>query len=156
MLTAASQKVSRGHLQQRSRRAPVIAGVGAALVACALTIAVMSGNPAPVAAPDQAGEAIAQCQTIPRKLLVSTEAGSGTVRLRAGSYLSPPISLRTTPQEVMFPEARPTAGFVDEVVTIEGNAVNVVISSDLTDFRKVLDVAGVAAFNLRWIAMKTC
>jgi hypothetical protein len=133
-----------------------MAGAGAALVASALTLAFVTSGPAPVATPDQAEATVAQCQVIPRKLLVSTETGSGTVRLRAGGYLTPPISLRNTPQEVVFPQSRPTAGVVDEVVTIEGNAVNVVISSSLTDFRKVLDVTGLAAFNLRWIPMKTC
>jgi hypothetical protein len=157
MKVAASQEhFSHGHFQQQSRRSAVVAGVGAALIASALTFALMVNGSAPVAAPDQAAAATTQCQVIPRKLLVSTETGSGTVRLRAGSYLSPAISLKNTPQEVVFPEARPTVGFVDEVVTIEGSAANVVISSSLTDFKKVLDVSGVAVFNLRWIPIKTC
>ncbi len=148
---------SEGYFQQQPRRSSaLVAGVGAALVASALTVVLMTSNPAPVAAPDQAATTTAQCQMIPRKLLVSTETGSGTVRLRAGSYLSPPISLRNVPQEVVFPAARPTVGFVDEVITVEGNASNVVVSSSLTSFRKVLDVTGIAAFNLRWLPMKTC
>ncbi len=159
MQTAASQgHFSQEHLQGQSRRPALIAGLGAALVASALTIALITSSPAPVAAPDQAAATAttAQCQMIPRKLLVSTETGGGTIRLRAGSYLSPPISLGRTPQEVVFPAARPTAGFVEEVIAVEGNASNLVITSSLTNFRQVLDVAGVAAFNLRWMAMKNC
>jgi hypothetical protein len=118
----------------------------------------MTGSPAPVATPDQATTTAntAQCQMIQRKLLVSTETGGGTVRLRAGGYLSPPISLGRTPQEVLFPVARPTAGFVEEVITVEGRASNVVITSPITTFRQVLDVTGVAAFDLRWMPMKPC
>jgi hypothetical protein len=147
---------SRRHFQQQSRRSPAVAGVGAALVASALTIVLMMSSPAPVAAPDQAVTTTAQCQMIPRKLLVSTANGSGTVRLRAGGYLSPPIRLSVTPQEVVFPAARPTVGLVDQVITVEGNANDVMISSELTGLRKVLDVAGVAAFNLKWLPMKPC
>ena len=34
-----------------------------------------------------------QCSLIQRKLYVSTATGSGTVRLRDGNYVSPPITL---------------------------------------------------------------
>lgn len=157
MQTAASQ----GHFQPQSvqrqaSRSPVIAGVGAALVASALTLLLMTSSPAPVAAPDQAATSTAQCQMVPRKLLVSTTTGSGTVRLRAGSYLSPPITLSARPQAVVFPLPRPTVSPVEEVIAVEGNASDVVISSDLTNFRKTLDVTGTAAFAVKWQPMKTC
>lgn len=148
---------SQGHFQQQSRRpCALVAGVSAALIASALTAVLTVNSTAPVSAPDQATTTAAQCQMIPRKLLVSTTTGGGTVRLRADGYLSAPIQLSATPQEVVFPAARPTAGFVEEVITVEGKASNVVISSSLTNLRKELDVAGVAAFNLRWLPMKTC
>jgi hypothetical protein len=134
----------------------LVVGFGAALVASALTVALMIRGPAPVAALEQTATTSAQCQNTPRKLLVSTDVGGGTIRLRAGSYVSPPIALRHTPQEVVFPLPRPAAGFVEEVITIQGSASNVVISSSLTEFRKVLDVTGVAAFNVSWVPMKTC
>jgi hypothetical protein len=157
MQTLASKgNFSRGRFQQPSRRSSVVVGFGAALVASALTVALMMQGPGGVAAPERTATASTQCQNIPRKLLVSTDVGSGTIRLRAGSYLSPPIALRNTPQEVVFPQPRPAAGFVEEVITIQGNASNVVISSGLTEFRKVLDVTGVAAFNVSWVPMKTC
>jgi hypothetical protein len=153
MRTAASQ----GYFQQQPRRSSAaVAGLSAALVASALTVVLMMSSPAPVAAPDQAATTTAQCQMTPRKLLVSTATGGGTVRLRAGGYLSPPIRLSATPQAVVFPAPRPTVGMVEEVITVEGNADNVMISSELTGLRKVLDVAGVAAFNLKWLPMKNC
>ena len=152
MQTATSQ----GHFQQQTRRSPVVAGVGAAPVASTLTLVLMMSSPAPVAAPDQAATSTAQCQMVPRKLLVSTTTGSGTVRLRAGSYLSPPITLSSRPQRVVFPLPRPTVTGVEEVIAIEGNASDVVISSELTNFRKVFDVVGASAFNITWLPMKTC
>ena len=91
-----------------------------------------------------------------RKLLVSTTTGSGTVRLREGSYLSPPIKLSTVPQSVVFPLARPDTIAVEEVLTIEGNANDVVITSEVTSLRRVFDVQGVAAFNITWKAVKGC
>jgi hypothetical protein len=152
MHTVASQ----GHFQQQTRRSPLVAGIGAALVASTLTLVLMLSSPEPVAAPDQAATSTAQCQMVPRKLLVSTTSGSGTVRLRAGSYLSPPMVLSTQPQTVVFPLPRPPVTGVEEVIAIEGYANDVVISSDLTKFRKVFDVVGTSAFNITWSPMKTC
>jgi hypothetical protein len=146
-----------GQSQRQPRRSPVIAGVGAALVASAITVVIMmSGSPAPVAVQDQAANATTQCQMMPRKLLVSTTTGSGTVRLREGSYLSPPIKLSTQPQAVVFPLPRPETTPVEEVIAIEGNATDVVITSDVTALRKVYDVVGALAFNVTWKPMKTC
>jgi hypothetical protein len=158
MERASHARAFQGHFEQQSGRSGVVAGLGAALVASVLTIALMASSHAPVATPDQTAAAsnTTQCQVIQRKLLVSTETGGGTVRLRAGSYLSPPISLARTPQEVVFPVARPTAGFVNDVIVVEGTASNVVITSPITNFRQVLDITGVAAFDLRWMPMKPC
>jgi hypothetical protein len=146
-----------GQSQLQPRRSPVLAGVGAALVASAITVVIMmSSSPAPVAVQDQAANATTQCQMMPRKLLVSTTTGSGTVRLREGSYLSPPIKLSTEPQAVVFPLPRPETTPVEEVIAIEGNATDVVITSDVTALRKVYDVVGALAFNVTWKPMKTC
>jgi hypothetical protein len=148
------ETASQGQAQAQRKRSPVIAGVGAALVAVAITATMLMSSPSPVAVQDQA--ASTQCQMVPRKLLVSTTVGSGTVRLRAGSYLSPPIKLGTQPQAVVFPLPRPEVTPVEEVISIEGNANDVVITSDVTNLRRVFDVVGVAAFNLTWKPMKTC
>lgn len=158
MQTAASQGYFQPPATQRQpARAAVIGGVGAALVASALTIVLTMSSPAPVATQDQAAAtSTARCQMVPRKLLVSTVTGSGTVRLREGSYLSPPIALSSTPQAVVFPLPRPGVTPVEEVIAVEGNATDVVISSDLTNFRKVFDVAGASAFAVKWAPMKKC
>jgi hypothetical protein len=146
----------RGQAQKQRMISPVVAGLGAALVASAVTLVIMMRGPSPVAVSDQAATATTQCQMVPRKLLVSTTTGSGTVRLRAGSYLSPPIVLSARPQAVVFPLPRPETTPVEEVISIEGNANDVVITSDLNPLPRVFDVVGVSAFHVTWKPMKTC
>ena len=114
-----------------------MAGIGAAAIAAAITLTMMMSSPAPVATSDQAATtSTKQCQVIQRKLYVSTTTGGGTVRLRGGSYLSPPIKLSATPTPVVFPLPRPDTVAVEEVLTIEGNASDVVITSDVTNLRQ--------------------
>ena len=88
--------------------------------------------------------------------MVSTTTGGGTVRLREGGYLSPPIKLTAVPQSVVFPLPRPDVVPVEEVLTLEGNATDVVITSEVTNLRRVFDVQGVTAFNITWKPVKTC
>jgi hypothetical protein len=147
-----------GQGQQQRKFAPVVAGLGAAVVASAVTLAIMMNNPSPVAVADQAVTSTNQCQIFHRELLVSTTTGSGTVRLREGNYLSPPITLSTQPQAVVFPLLRPSpeAAPVEEVITVEGNANDVVLTSRLTAWRRVYNVVGVLAFSTRWQPMKGC
>jgi hypothetical protein len=147
---------SQGRGQQQRKFSPVVAGLGAAVVASAVTLVLMMNKPAPVAVPDQATTSTNQCQMFQRELLVSTTTGSGTVRLRAGSYLSPPIALSTRPQAVVFPQPRPSVNPVEEVIVVEGNANDVVITSEITNLRMVFDVTGTSAFNLTWKPMTTC
>ena len=147
---------SQGRAQPR-RISPVVAGLGAAFVAGAVTLAIMMSSPATVAVSDQAATSSNQCQMIHRKLLVSTTTGSGTVRLRAGSYVSPPIALGTRPQGVVFPLPRPETNPVEEVITIEGNANDVVITSEVSEYRRIFpSVTGVSAFSVTWKPMKGC
>jgi hypothetical protein len=152
------ESASQGQAQQQRKISPMVAGLGAAVVASAVTLVIMmsSPSPSPVAVADQAATASTQCQMVPRKLLVSTTVGSGTVRLRAGSYLSPPIALSTRPQAVVFPLPHPETTPVEEVISIEGNANDVVITSEVTDLRRVFDVVGASAFSVTWKPMKTC
>jgi hypothetical protein len=152
------QTTSTGQVQPGHRISPAIAGLSAAAIACAVTLVMTTSNPAPVAALGQASAApsTTQCQALTRKLLVSTTSGSSTVRLREGNYLSPPITLTAVPQSVVFPMPRPDSAPVEEVLTIEGNANDVVITSELTNLRKVFDVHGVSAFNVIWKPLKTC
>jgi hypothetical protein len=150
------QVQGQGQGQQQRKLSPVVAGLGAAVVASAVTLVLMMNNPAPVAAPDQAGASTNQCQMFQRKLLVSTTTGSGTVRLREGSYLSPPITLSAQPQAVVFPLPRPQTSPVQEVIAIEGNASDVVVTSALTGNRHVFNVAGAVAYSVIWDPMKGC
>jgi hypothetical protein len=153
------QTASQCQAQQPPKRSALVAGLGAAFVASGISFAIMMSSASPVAAPAQAMAATAssQCQMVQRQFLVSTTAGSGTVRLREGSYLSPPITLSTRPQAVVFPLLRPQDAPVTEVITIEGNATDVVLTSPVTAFRRVFDnVTGVSAFPANWMPIKTC
>jgi hypothetical protein len=147
-----------GTSQGRQRKiSPLVAGLGAAFVGVGVTLAVIMSSPSPVAVSDQAASGSKECQMIQRKLLVSTTTGRGTVRLREGSYLSPPIALTGNPQGVVFPLPRPETTPLEEVITIEGNANDVVITSEVSPYRQVFaTVTGVLAFNVIWKPMKGC
>jgi hypothetical protein len=147
---------SQGRAQPR-KISPVVAGLGAAFVGVGVTLVLMMSGPSPVAVSDQAASGTQQCLMIQRKLLVSTTMGSGTVRLREGSYLSPPIALTNKPQGVVFPLPRPETTPLEEVITIEGNANDVVITSEVSPYREVFaTVTGVLAFKVIWKPMKGC
>lgn len=148
------QAALQGQVQQK--RSPVIVGIGAAAVASAITLMMMLGNPSPAAVPDQAVSSIKQCQMIQRRLLVSTTKGSGTVRFRASGYLSPPFMLTTQPQVVIFPLMRPDATPVEEIMSVEGSANDVLITSEVTDLHKVFDVAGAYTYTVTWAPRKNC
>jgi hypothetical protein len=151
------QGASQGQVEQARKRSGIVAGIGAAVVASAITAVVMMSGHSPVAVSDQAATGTTQCRMLPREILIATNAGSGTVRLREGSYLSPPITLSARPQSVIFPLPRPETTPVEEVITIEGNATDVVITSPVTPLRRVFEsVTGVLAFNVAWKPMKTC
>lgn len=151
------QSISQGQAQSRTRPA-MVAGLGAALVASAVTLVIlMNGGSPQVSASGEASAADAkQCQMMQRKLYVATTGSGGIVRLREGNYLSPPIKLGARPQAVVFPLPRPETTPVQEVLAIEGNSDNVVITSDVTSLRSVLNVNGVTAFSVTWRPMKTC
>ena len=147
--------VTLGTAHQQRKLSPVVAGLGAAVIAMGITLA-MTMNNGTTSTQEEAATTTKQCQLTARKLLVSTTTGGGTVRLRGGSYLSPPIKLSATPQGVVFPLARPDTTPVEEVLTIEGNANDVVITSEITNLRRVFDVQGVTAFNVIWKPVKSC
>ena len=155
------EPASQGQAQQQQQRknSTLIAGIGAAVVAAAITVVVLmsSSSAPPTAVKDQAANASSQCQILNRKMLVSTTTGSGTIRLREGSYLSPPIVLNNQPQAVVFPLPRPDAVPAEEVIIIEGNAKNLVITSDVTPLRRVIEsVSGASAISVIWAPRKNC
>ena len=153
MQEGASQKRS----QQQGKPSPVVLGIGAAVVASAVTLVIMMSNPSPVATPDQAVSSSTKvCQLMQRRLLVSTTQGSGTVRFRASGWLSPPFTLSTQPQVVIFPLLRPDTTPVEEVISVEGNATDVVVTSEVTDLHRVFDVAGPYTLTLTWAPRKSC
>jgi hypothetical protein len=153
-----SQPSSQGQSQPSRSRSVVVAGLGAALVASAITVVMlMNGGSSPIAVADGASSGTDQCHMLQRKLLVSTTSSGGTIRVREGNYLSPPVKLGPEAKAVVFPLPRPQTTPVEEVLTIEGTASDVVITSDVTPLRRVFnDVVGVTAFNVIWKPMKNC
>jgi hypothetical protein len=151
------QAASQEQAQPSRSRSVAVAGLGAALVASAVTLVMlMSSGSSPVVVADGASTGTNQCQMLQRRLLVSTTSGGGTVRLREGNYLSPPIKLGPEAKAVEFPLLRPETTPVEEVLSIEGNASDVVITSDVTALRRVFNVTGVTAFNVTWKPIKKC
>jgi hypothetical protein len=151
------QAASQAQAQQPRKSSALVAGLGAAFIASAISLTMMMSGVSPVAGAAQATPAAPKCQVVYRQFLVATTAGSGTVQLREGSYLSPPIRLSATPQAVTFPLARPQITPAAEVITIEGNATDVVLTSPVSTFRRVFEsVSGVSAFEAKWMPMKTC
>ena len=148
---------SQSQARAGGKRSPLVVGLGAALIASAVTLAVVkSSNTTTTAVPDQATSSGKHCQLVARRLLVSTDHGGGTVRFRASGYLSPPFTLTTKPQVVQFPLPRPETTPVNEPASIEGNATNLVITSEVTDLHQVLDVSGAYNYTLVWRPLKGC
>jgi hypothetical protein len=143
--------------QESGKKSTLVTGLGAAFVAAVMTVAMTANNSAsPAAAPTQAAST-SQCQNLQRTLLISTNTGGGTVRFRASGYLSPPYTLSTTPQVVSFPLMRPVGTEVNEEMTIEGNATDVVMSSPLASGRSVYPaINGTLHVMKNWIPATTC
>jgi hypothetical protein len=153
-----SQSESLAKAQAR-KKATVFAGLGAAVVASIMTVAMLSGHAAaPVPAPAQAAPAPKnQCPSLPLMIMVSTEIGGGTVRFREGDYVSPSITLSRTPQNVYFPRPRPEVGQMREPITIEGDATNLVMVSPVTHARHVYPkISGSLTYTATWFAFKVC
>jgi hypothetical protein len=142
--------------QSQGKRSPVIVGIGAAVVAATVTLVVMMNSSPQVSTADQAASVTKQCALMQRRLLVATEHGGGTVRFRASGWLSPPFALTAQPQVVIFPLPRPGDAPVSEQISVEGNASNVVITSEVTDLHQVFDVPGVYAYTVTWAPRKSC
>ena len=145
-----------GQAQRSGKNSVLVAGLGAALVASALTFAMMPGSPAS-AVSAQAPATSNQCQSLPRSMLVMTNTGGGTVRFREGGYLSPPIVLSTVPQTVVFPLPRPLTTAVDEIITIEGDATDLIIASPVTNARTTYpQLTGTFSIKKNWVPLTSC
>jgi hypothetical protein len=145
-----------GQAQGRRKLSPIVAGVGAAMIAAVVTGVLVTSKPATVATTEQAASNTQQCPAMQRRLLVSTTHGGGTIRFRAGGYLSPPFTLTNQPQIVAFPLPRPETTPLPETISIEGDATDVVITSEITDLHKVFDVTGNYTYTLTWAPRKGC
>lgn len=146
------------HSQRRSqrKRSPFVVGIGAAAIAATVTLVVMMNNSPQVSTADQVSSVSKQCTLMQRRLLVATEHGGGTVRFRASGWLSPPFTLSAQPQVVIFPLPRPGDAPMSEQISVEGNATNVVITSEVTDLHQVFDVSGIYAYTVTWAPRKSC
>jgi hypothetical protein len=146
-----------GQTRGTAKKSALVMGIGAAAVAAVLTVAMMSGGNSPqTAAPAKASQA-AQCEGMQRTLLVSTRTGGGTVRFRASGWVSPPYTLTTAPQAVTFPLLRAADHEVDEVITIEGNATDLVTSSPLVDSHNEYPaIKGSLTVTRTWMAATSC
>jgi hypothetical protein len=155
MYQAAAQAQGQAHTSRKA--SALVAGLGAAFIASAISLTMTMSGASPISAPIQVDNTAPQCKIIKRQFMVSTNTGSGTVRLREGSYLSPPVKLSTQPQLVVFPLDRPQEIPAVEVITIEGNATDVVLASTVTNWRHEFNrVDGVTAFQSSWLPMKGC
>ena len=151
------QTASHGQARSSRKASALVAGLGAAFIASAISLTMTMSGASPIAAPAQAENTAPQCKIIKRQFIVSTTTGSGTIRMREGSYLSPPIAINTQPQTVVFPLDRPQNYPAAEVITIGSNATDVVLTSPVTNWRRVFaSVSGVSVFVASWLPMKGC
>jgi len=149
---------TQGHHQAQGQRklSPAIAGIGAAMIAAAVTVVVMTSSPTNVSTGDQSVSNVKQCTLMQRRLLVSTDHGSGTVRFRASGWLSPPFTITKEPQVIVFPLPRPDEAPLTEMVSVEGSATDVVVTSEVTDLHLEFDLSGAHNISLTWAPRKTC
>jgi hypothetical protein len=148
---------SQADAHAQRKRSPIFVGFGAAAVAACVTLGLMVSHSAPGIPVAQSISSTKECQLVPRKLLVSTTQGSGTVRFRASGYVSAPFTLTAQPQPVIFPLPRPDSAPVEEQIAIEGNARNLVLTSEVSEFRRVFDtVNGTEVLTVFWKPMKSC
>src|SRR5271163_4039424 len=125
--------------QGRRKFSPALAGVGATAIAAAITVVLMTTGPTSQTTAQQTAATSKECQLIQRRLLVSTQTGGGTVRFRASGYLSPPFNITTEPQVIVFPLPRSDTALAPEDITIEGNATDIVLTSEVTEYRQVFN-----------------
>ena len=150
---------TQGHHQAQGQRklSPAIAGIGAAMIAAAVTVVVMTSSPTPQTASQQTTSNVKECSLIQRRLLVSTESGSGTVRFRASGWESPAFKITREPQVIVFPLPRSDTALAPEDITIEGNATDIVLTSEVTQYRQVFNrLDGSFTFHVDWKPVKGC
>ena len=140
---------------QTGKKSILVAGLGAAFVSAFITAAMLASNPSPPASPVQTAEPAAKaCQRESLMQFVSTEnGGGGTIRLREGDYLSPPIKLGSSPQAVVFPKFRPETAPLKETIIVEGDATNLVLGPE-GDHVVIPRVQGTYSYTMTWSPRK--
>ena len=145
-----------GQGQGQRKLSPVFAGVGAAVIAAAISAVVMMSSPTTVSTTDQSASNVKQCSLIQRRLLVSTDHGSGTVRFRASGWVSPPFTITKEPQVIVFPLPRPDTTPITEAISVEGTATDVVMTREVTNLHLEFDVSGAHSVSITWAPKKSC
>ena len=126
------------------------------MIAAAITVAVMTSGPTNVSQSNQSASNVKQCALMQRRLLVSSDHGSGTVRFRASGWLSPPFTITKEPQVIVFPLPRPDEAPLTEMVSVEGSATDVVVTSEVTNLHLEFDLSGAHNISLTWAPKKNC
>jgi hypothetical protein len=156
MQGSAGQIQGQHQAQGQRKLSPIVAGIGAAVIAAAISVVVMMNSSTTVSTTDQSLSNIKQCSLIQRRLLVSTDHGSGTVRFRASGWLSPPFTITKEPQVIVFPLPRPDTTPITETISVEGNASDVVVTSEVTNLHQEFDLSGAHDFSLTWAPKRSC
>ena len=102
----------------------------------------------------QAAEDARACRVPLAKITITGAPGaSGTIRVRSGSYVSPPITLADAPQHVAVPFPAPYASGKG-VLAVEGkiNAASIY----LTPGWRLPSLDGTAQINVWWTPKKAC
>jgi hypothetical protein len=148
-----------GQARGARKRNFLVAGMGAAFVASLLTFTMTPSNPPQAAMPAPQAAAAPppkSCQKVPLVWLVSsTIPDGGTVRLREGNYVSPPIKLTNQPQAVVFPRMRGDVNFQEPII-VEGDAPNIIVETVTHNFRKVYQLNGTRTIMMTWFPLTTC
>lgn len=147
-----------GQAQGARKRNILVAGLGAAFVASLLTFTMAQSKAPPAPTPvAQAAAPEKSCQKVPLVWLVSsTVPDGGTVRLREGDYVSPPIKLTTQPQAVVFPGMRRDVAFKEPIV-VNGDAQDIVMENLTHNFRRVYQLnSGTLTVPTTWVPLTTC
>jgi hypothetical protein len=110
---------------------------------------------APSYAPDRSQQENQCSFVLPRKLYF---VGQGVIRIRAGGFVSAPMSLDANPQEVLLPGLRPVAGpGVKETIFIDGDAGFIAMTSDLPNSRTVwTNLHGTQTHYATWKPLRKC
>jgi hypothetical protein len=140
-------------LEQAEPPVPNAVPIAVPVIDIARPVSAPHSFPTPTSSPTSE-PASRQCGLAQRKFYL---AGNGTIRVRAGENVSPPIELEAYPKEVVFPVSRPQSGPVEETVVVEGTARTVIMTSDLPGFRKTFNrLRGSSSFQAHWQPLRNC